>query len=341
MAERRRFLLIRVDGLGDAIACVPALEALRRACDGAEFGAVCSPRNAELFDRGRVHQVFVVRSDDDEARVAAAVREAGFTDALVATEEPIGYRIAREARIGRRAGFWHRLEKPLKSLWQRALLTEAVYRPAAWVSRPEHEAVAMFALAARLGATAPIPDDPASLRRWMDVGDADPAIDRDAIAFQIATKSQRGGWAPADLADLVGEVVRRSSLPRGVLLCAETDAGLASAVMERIPEDLASAGRVALAPPTTMRSWLGSIAAAGAVVTPDTGAAHAAGMLGVPVVDLFDRERFAQLSRQWRPWAAPSRCLIKPERDDASARTLARDVADALAEIFAPSGERR
>jgi ADP-heptose:LPS heptosyltransferase len=89
-----------------------------------------------------------------------------------------------------------------------------------------------------------------------------------------------------------------------------------------------------------MSSWLGTLAAAGAVVTPDTGAAHAAGILGVPVVDLFEQERYAQLSRQWRPWAAPSRCLVKPPFKAGQDAALGAQAAAALTALLADTGVR-
>ena len=55
----------------------------------------------------------------------------------------------------------------------------------------------------------------------------------------------------------------------------------------------------------TSRSGSAVIGGARPVVTADTGAAHVAGMLGVPVVDCFpERDAPAQIAR-WRPWAAP------------------------------------
>src|SRR4029077_16115774 len=136
MADGRRFLLVRLDGIGDALVCVPALEALRATFPTATFGALCSPRNAALFSRDRVAAVHVLERDDDAAerfRLAAELRELGYTDALIATEEPVGYTLACMSRARKRAGFWHRFEKPFKSVWQFAHLTDAVYRPAAWV----------------------------------------------------------------------------------------------------------------------------------------------------------------------------------------------------------------
>ena len=48
-----------------------------------------------------------------------------------------------------------------------------------------------------------------------------------------------------------------------------------------------------------------------AVVTPDSGAAHLAGMAGVPCVDLFEPSpHVAYDVLRWRPWAAPCRTLV-------------------------------
>src|SRR5579864_900241 len=304
MPDDRRILLVRLDGLGDALACVPALEGLRRACAGARFGAVCSRENCALFSSDRMERVHVYAGEPD-AELLAGLRAAGYTDALIATEEPVGYRLAAASGARRRVGFWHRFEKTFKSLWQFLQLTDRVYRPAAWIAQPEHEVAALYRLAERLGARRPIPNDAALLRPWLNVTPPTPTAPADrarVLALQVTPKLASGGWGPAAIAGFTAAALDASTFDRCRLLAAAADEGLARSIMEQLPRGLVAAGRAILVPPADLAGWLGEIRASDALVTPDTGAAHAAGMLGVPVVDLFDPERYDQLSRQWRPW---------------------------------------
>ena len=341
MAEVRRILLVRLDGIGDALVCVPALEALRASSPGAEFGALCSPRNAALFSRSRVPHIHVLESEAPSAVAAMAdeLRSRAYTDAIVATEEPVGYTLAARSGARRRAGFWHRFEKPFKSLWQFVHLTAAVYRPAAWVGEPAHEADEMHRLAQRLGAAGPPSTEVSALRGWLDVDSAPPHETDGALAIQIASKWFARGWDARAVAAMASAVVESSPLRRCVLLAGPDDAGQARAVMEALPAGLRETGAIRSAAPAALRRWLGAIASASALLTPDTGAAHAAGMLGVPVVDVFEEARFEQLSRQWRPWAAPSRCIPRPDNLGGSTADDFGTVAGrALAELLATAG---
>lgn len=334
MADARRILLVRLDGVGDALACVPSLEGLRRAFPDAAFGAVCSGANAGLFSPARVSAVHVWDSAD-EAQTLDAIRAARYTDALVATEEPVGYTIARASGARRRAGFWHRFEKTFKSVWQFAQLTDAVYRPAAWVESPEHEVDAVYGLARALGAEPGPTRDPRVLARWLDVGDPDPRVDGDTLALQISAKLLRNGWPPEALARFAAAALRASGMRRLALLCGPADEELMLAVLEDLRTDRSLRDALVPIAPASIAVWLGSLAAAGAAITPDTGAAHACGMLGVPVIDLFQPERFDQLSRQWRPWAAPSRCLVQPPYRPNADAALGAAAGDAVAALAA------
>jgi len=310
MPETPHFLLVRLDGIGDALACVPMLEGLARAHPGARFGAVCSQKNSTIFS-DRVERVYVFDRESTIEALAPELRRGAYDHALVATEEVAGYQLARAANAGRRAGFWHRLDKPFKSMWQFAQLTDRVYRPAAWTSRPEHEVETLYRLATPFGAQLPAPDDIGALRTWISIdAPATRSNARNALGFQVAGKWMSGGWGPSALAHMFSAAFDASGLPEMTLIAAPGDEGLAQALLEDLR---ASAhNRPAIIPPGGVPQWFGAIDALAALVTPDTGAAHAAGMLGVPVIDVFDEPRFDQLSRQWRPWAAPHHCIAKP-----------------------------
>jgi ADP-heptose:LPS heptosyltransferase len=86
-------------------------------------------------------------------------------------------------------------------------------------------------------------------------------------------------------------------------------------------------------------AWIACIAGARALVTPDSGAAHVAGMTGVPCVDCFaPSASVAYDAARWRPWAAPSRVhVLDPSRS--AAETAGRLVAalDALDAVGEPA----
>ena len=84
-------------------------------------------------------------------------------------------------------------------------------------------------------------------------------------------------------------------------------------------------------------AWKAHLAAASAVVTPDSrrGAAHVAGMLGVPCVDAFAPTRAtARDVARWHPWAAPYRAIVlDPARERrATAEVLAGAVDELLSD---------
>ncbi|MBV8595737.1 MAG: glycosyltransferase family 9 protein [Candidatus Eremiobacteraeota bacterium] len=328
--EREAILLVRLDGIGDAALCVPALEGMRRAFPGAMFGAVCSPSNATLFSE-RVENIHVYEASGALDGVCEDVQAQRYTRALIATEEVVGYELARCSGAPRRAGFWHGLQKPFKSMWQRAQVSDAVYRPAAWTKRPEHEVATMYRLASALGASPPVPDSPQDLAAWLRVEDSLTAQKvSDALAFQVTPKLLAGGWGPTSLARLVTVALDRSGCSHAVLIASRNEESLACSLLEHVPGALRDNGSISMISSLTVPRWLGVLARVSALVTPDTGAAHVAGMQGVAVIDLFDEDGFERLSQQWHPWAGAWRCLPKPAWRAGLETSFGTQVGDAV-----------
>ncbi|HEV2878783.1 MAG TPA: glycosyltransferase family 9 protein [Candidatus Eremiobacteraceae bacterium] len=328
MLEREAILLVRLDGVGDAALCVPALEGMRRAFPDASFGAVCSNANASLFS-DRIAHIHVYDDEEPVTTLRSALREQGYTRALIATEEVAGYQLGRLSGAARRAGFWHGLQKPFKSLWQRMQVTAPVYRPAAWTPSPEHEVTTLYRLAEVLGARAPAPVEPQDLRNWLRVERSDltrPA--EGALAFQITPKLLTGGWGPTTIAQLASVALEASGRNTAVLLASAQDEALACSVLGHMPASVAR--HVEVLASLTLPRWLGALDCAAALVTPDTGAAHVAGMLGAGVVDLFDEADFERLSQQWHPWAGLSRCLVKSVWLSGLEENLGRQIGEAV-----------
>lgn len=335
MADREAVLLVRLDGVGDAALCIPALEGMRRAFPTALFGAVCSGANLALFS-DRVACVHLYHDDMPIAQLRAELQAVGYTRAIVATEEVVGYRLARLSGASLRAGFWHGAQKPFKSIWQRAQVSAPVYRPAAWTRSPEHEVTTLYRLAEALGATSPAPADPASLRAWLRVEPSEEARAADAaLGIQISPKLLTGGWGPAALAQLVSVMLESSGFDRVELIASAQDESLACAVLEHMPQPARSGARAQVLASLSLPRWLGALDSLAALVTPDTGAAHVAGMLGRGVIDLFDEPDFERLSQQWRPWAGESRCIIKPAWSDDIETRLGRQIGEAARALAA------
>jgi len=289
-----RVLLVRLDGIGDALVCTPLLEALRVA--GHEVGIALSDRNAGVFVRDAFVATHVLEripwprhgaTTASRARAEAEIAAAHYDVALVASEEPDAYTLA--GGIRERVGFTTGWAKPLKSAWLRGHLTRTVARAASATRSRTHEARVMFGLGAGYVAGEPV-DDPLALRRWI-VG-AVPPPERRGIVVQLGEKWRASGVDDGALRAVIAGLAARAA--RFIAPAAERDA-----LAARFPE-------IAIAAPPTTRDWVATIDAAAALVSVDTGAAHCAGMLGVPVVDVFpDAAADAQI-RRWRPWASTS-----------------------------------
>jgi ADP-heptose:LPS heptosyltransferase len=290
-------LIVRLDAIGDALALVPLLAALRER--GARIDIVLSPKNADAFSKSAMDRVFV-----EQPGLGDRLAQNGYDYALVATEDVSGYRLARASGSPARFGFQNGWGKPLKSLWARSLLTRTVYRTAGLDPQAPHESQVLFQLGSGIVGTSQIPRDPRILRRF--VVDSEPLPD-ERVVMQITDKWQRLGAAPGAVADLAQALRRRHAMR---FVAAETERSYAQA--------LAASAGIAIEYFRELGPWKEAIAAAKAVVAPDSGAIHVAGMTGTPAVAAFAQKDFALQTGRWSPWAAPYK-LVEINGDWANA----------------------
>jgi ADP-heptose:LPS heptosyltransferase len=316
-------LLVRLDGIGDALACAPLVEALSDA--GHELGAVLSLRNRDVFAArtfAHVHAVEripwprhgMTRASRD--RALGEARRAHYDVALIASEEPDAYTFALDARIKRRIGFVNGWEKPFKTLSIRPMLTHALVRPASAALAIEHEVETLFRLGRGLHGEGVPTRDPERLRPL--ILDAEPQH-HNRVAIQLNAKFVEKGIDIAAFAAIARELERHGLLTLGT--SDDDEFGTA----------FAARSGTAFAPTATLLEWKALLGGARAIVTVDSGAAHVAGMLGIPSVVLFAPGAAVEVDMmRWRPWAAPSRTIVV---DDVT--QLPERVAAALAELFA------
>ena len=305
----KRVLLVRLDGVGDAMITAPLIAALTAA--GHAVGALLSTRNAECFsERALIERHVVERvpwpqhgsTPQTRVRALAEIKAAHYDGALIASEEPEAYSYAKEAGIATRVGFWNGVERPLKSLWIAMQCTRLVHRPATLARTGQHEVDAIFALGAGYITERTPTKDAQRLRGLVASGSS---MRTNMLAIQCTKKWIEIGCA---LDDVVRWLAPLRDRPNVALFASADEAGFAREVGARTNLPL----RVF----ESVRAWIDAIAAAGMMLTPDTGAAHVAGMLGVPTVDVFARECFEEHAARWRPWAAPSRTLAAPSPGD-------------------------
>ncbi|BDE08195.1 hypothetical protein WPS_34710 [Vulcanimicrobium alpinum] len=310
-----RILLVRLDGIGDAAVCIPLLASLRAA--GHEIGVALTTRNADLFAPDAIVAQHVLEripwpahgsTPETTARARAEIAAARYDAALIASEEPEAYALA--AGIPLRIGFSTGWTRPLKTLWVRARVTRAIARAQQPGAATLHEVEVLYRLGTGMVAAPQPPAAAAALRRMLAVTPVPP---RSGILFQAGPK---WGAIGVDAAPLRAALAALA--PRGVRLVASPgDAAAVEAALGVAPETFAN-----------LREWVAAIDAAAQVVTVDTGAAHVAGMLGVPVIDVFPDAGFAAQVRRWRPWASRFAALRASEASGGGVARASEALAD-------------
>ncbi len=296
-------LIIRLDAIGDALALTPSIAALRRQAIAVDV--VLRDANANAFAPNAVRDVIVAGFDLRDGarpnriaieRLGRDLRERRYSHVLVATEDLGGYRLAAATGAPTRIGFEDPWTKPLKALWSRRLLTKSVYRSAKLTGDCEHECATLFKLIEPLAGGEEPTRDLARLRPL--VLESEPAPD-DRVAVQITDKWERLGIPLGSVVDLVRRLAASSELH---LLSARSESVYAQTVEH--------ATGIAVSYFDDLPSWKAAIAAGVALVAPDSGAVHVAGMTGTPVVAVFPPKRqYDAWVARWAPWAAAHRIV--------------------------------
>lgn len=286
---------------------------------GHTVGAALSGRNANLFAPGVLAAQHVLEripwpqhgsTPESTARARASIAVMRYDAALIASEEPEAYRLA--AGIRERTGFITGWAKPFKTLWARTQLTRAIFRPASLRAQP-HEVEVLFQLGGDLIGARAASRDPLALRTIVQGEGVMP--ERQGIVMQLGTKWTALGVAPDRLRALTAALVARGA--RAIVSTGE--AGAVRTITGDTPIEVLP----------TLGAWKDAVDRAAVLVSPDTGAVHLAGMLGVPVVAVFGAQQAdAQIAR-WRPWASAGTSLTSDVlRDDVGVATVV-DAAEA------------
>ena len=309
-------LLVRLDGVGDAAVCTPLLAALRAA--GHEVGVALTTRNAGLFAPEAILAEHVLEripwpkhgsTPASTARANAEIAALRYDVAFIATEEPEGLALA--APVPQRVAFTTGWARPFKTLWVRTRATRTIDRSQRAGGEDAHESEVLFRLAAGLTAESAPPAAVERLRPLLAGGAGRPVPS--GILLQAGPKWRATGVTGATLQAVFDRLGRH----RLRVVAAPGEAAAVEAATGVSPEVFAD-----------LRAWVRAIDEAAAVVTVDTGAAHVAGMLGTPVVDVFPDAGFAAQVRRWRPWASPYRALRASEVNGGAGTPLVEAVLD-------------
>jgi ADP-heptose:LPS heptosyltransferase len=139
--------------------------------------------------------------------------------------------------------------------------------------------------------------------------------------LQLTPKWLQDGWSERWLRDL------SERLPGSVLgLYGPAEAEWAQRCFQGLP--------IVLAPATDLQGYAALLSQCRQLVTIDTGAAHMASALGVPVVDVFPERNHQHCVRRWRPWRVPSEVVLKPSHQANREPALCAEIAAASARLL-------
>lgn len=296
-----RFLVVRLDGLGDTVLTTPMLAALRTHHPDAHVTVVASPAgHACLVDHPGVNELVVFSASQttlsEKLALGRRLRAKGFHVAITATEKAWGYLWLCMSGAKQRIGFWNGAEKPVKSLLFRPTLTHRIANDATLCEPERH-----MRLLEPLGVHAPA--GPIWLGRPQGPGTG-------PVAIHLSAKWCADGWNAAWLHSLVDQLADAGPL---LLTAGAIEGEWARAFCAGLDR---RDGRVSTLLDASYAEWTQGLSGCRHLVSMDTGAVHVAAGLGLPVVDIFPRADSERCVPRWKPWKVPHRIVLRPPAAD-------------------------
>ena len=296
--------MLRFDALGDTLLSTPAIRRLAESCSEVKPSAT----SAEIADLLRQRKPDAVFCFSEKRRSLQA---------------------AWRSRCERRVGFFPGLSQPLKALYARTTLTHRWTFPndpsvdpgVHEVDRYGHLLEQVGVDASNLGPLFFPSVDTEPARSWL----SQHGIER-PLGLQLSPKWLQDGWPCQWLREL------SKRLPGPVIgLFGPAEADWALASFQDLPMKLAPVG--------SLNDYAGLLSQCRQLVTIDTGAAHLAAALSIPVVDVFPERNHPHCVRRWRPWQVAHEVVLKPLHQSSLESRLLAEVLAASSKLDSRGGE--
>lgn len=287
--EGSRILVRAPNWLGDAVMCIPALRALRRAFPAAHISVQARPWVAELYAREKyIDRVLLCPPAQrgpgfalERWRAARKLRREGFTSAVLMPNSFESALLVWLAGIRRRIGY----ARDGRGM----LLTDRVAAPRAG-EIPKHERFYYLELLRRAGigvADPPLEDSlldaaaearAAGQRRFREMGLREPVVGVSPGAAYGGAKR----WQPESFAEAAAMLADGGTV---AVFGSRSEACIAEVVLSRLRQMGVEAR--SFAGQTSLAEFMDLAAACRVFLTNDSGAMHVAAALGVPTVAVF------------------------------------------------------
>lgn len=341
-----RILVVRMDRLGDALLTTPMLAALRRNYIDAYITVLASHASTPALAKNtRIDELITVDLQKsrlpDRLRLAKELRNRKFDITICVSEKRRARIITWLAGSRMRIGFYPGWTQPIVSLFCHLGLTHAV-RSEHLPNNVQtlHEVERLMLLLRPLGIDAcsgPLEvslsdDDSNWARDWLAA-----RVPRDAtpIAVNLNTKWLADGWRVQDIVLVLEQFLENIPAAFLIITSDESSAELAHSVYEQ-----ADSNRLCTLVGSSFDQWASITACCRVVVTTDTGTAHLAAALGIPVVDIFPSLDFEKCSKRWSPWCKKKRAIQRSPIPMGTSnriqliRQFGFDLAEAVLDIF-------
>lgn len=329
-------LLIKLDNIGDVLWATPFISALRVAHPEARLAMLVAPYSAEIAKNSPYLDEVILF--DTNANVTSKLRtmrriaKKHFDSAVVLGPVDKVNHLAFLSGARERIGYYYK-NKPLVRFMNNFYLTRSLPHPADEAQRRgqrlPHEVEAMLQLLPLMGGNTA---GKAEVKFHIPVearsrADSMFGALSEGIALHVCNKSFQWGWKESDYKSLVLKLLDRFPKATILLSYGPREEKEGSSLFQILPKErLVCAAGISL-------SVLGALLERCRVcISWDTGIAHLASAVKIPVIDIFPGKEFDYCVQRWGIWAGEHQYLVQhtPCPDESLMNAIA-DAATAYA----------